>query len=425
MTKRFAIGLALLLLGASAALADPPPLKLAEARRRALEKNWELLAARSDVDLAVAAQLVAREIQNPSLAVSTTQIPTDGTPAGTALGNGFFARSYDTTVAVSQLLEGPHKRGLRRASAAASRESAEQRFADARRLLDAGVVKAYAAAALAAETGNVLAATARSLRESARIAADRLRAGDISQAEESQVEVEAARFELDARSNDAQAQAARIALDVLMGEPQPGGDWRPADGIADLAHQALLFVDGRPGAPRPDLLAAEAALRRATADRDLERARRFPDPTLAFQYERQPPDRPNTVGFGVAFDLPLWNRRDGEIAAAEAARAQAERDVERAKAAAAAEQATAHAQFSSAQLRLRSFEGEILPKADSVRDSVVFAYQHGGASLLELLEAERNANDLRLQDAQAAADALSAAADLAAALNLPLFPDQP
>ena len=50
-----------------------------------------------------------------------------------------------------------------------------------------------------------------------------------------------------------------------------------------------------------------------------------------------------------------------------------------------------------------------------MRKTISFAYEKGGASLLDLLLAERNDNDVRLATAQAAAEAANAAAALKAA----------
>jgi outer membrane protein, heavy metal efflux system len=50
-----------------------------------------------------------------------------------------------------------------------------------------------------------------------------------------------------------------------------------------------------------------------------------------------------------------------------------------------------------------------------VRESVAFAYDKGGASLVNLLDAERTDNDVRLATAQAMSDTASAVADLEAA----------
>ena len=55
------------------------------------------------------------------------------------------------------------------------------------------------------------------------------------------------------------------------------------------------------------------------------------------------------------------------------------------------------------------------PRAERVRQSVSFAYAKGGASLLDLLAAQRSESDVRLGAAQAAADAAVARAALEAA----------
>ncbi len=414
-------GIAGLIAGSLAWAEEPPGLTLKEALQRALAHNWDLLAARSNVDLATAQRILAAEIQNPSAAATVSGVPVDGSPAGTPLGNGLWQRSYETNLAVSQLFELHGKRALKRVSAEAGLDAARARLDDARRVLDAAVIKAYAAASLAEENGRLLAATASSLRESARLAGIRFKAGDISASNQKQIELEADRFELDARASETAARNARIAVEVLMGERDPRGEQRAADRIDDLA-AAAAALDPRQAAPeRPDLAAARAALAKAEADLELERRRRIPDPSLALQYDHEPPDRINTLGLGVVIDLPLWNHHEGEIAAAAVARDQAARDRERVVATVASDQAAARVSFEGAAGRWRSYRRDILPKAEQVREAVVYAYQHGGASLLELFEAERSANEIRLAAAQAASDTLSSAADLAASFNLPLF----
>jgi cobalt-zinc-cadmium efflux system outer membrane protein len=403
---------------------ETPGLTLAAARQQALAHSWDLLAAKSDLDQATAQSLLAREIQNPSLSSTVSQIPLDGSPTGTAAGNGLFERSYQTELVVSQLLEGHGKRRLRRASAAAGIDAASARFADARRVLDAAVAKDYAAAALAEANGRLLALAAQSLAQSARIAGARFAAGDISASDRQQIEVEAARFALEARTSEATARNARIALDVLLGMPAPAGNWHAADSLEELAQAAGSLRIGAPSAEapaRPDLVAAEAALHRSELDLALEAARRVPDPTLLLLYDHIPPDRTSALGVGISIDLPVWNRHQGAVATASVARDQAARERERVRALIAGERATARTAFANAAERFNDYQREILPKALEVRETVVYAYQNGGASLLELLEAERNANDLRLAAAQAAADLVSAAADLSSALDLP-FP---
>ncbi len=389
---------------------------LAEAQRTAFQRNWDLLAAQSDVDIAAAQRIVAREFPNPTLALSTVQISVDRSSA-TELGNGVWQRSYDSIAAVNQLFEIGGKRASRKQSAAAGLQGAEARLLDARRILNQAVTKAYIAVLLSDSNVQILRRSAESLRNEAKIAETRFKAGDISLADRSQIEITARRLELDAETARANAIAARIAVERLMGAGKPEGKWEPADQLETIA-AADVPQGGGLDVPRPDWAAADAALRKSEADYKLQRALRIPDPTVFLQYEHQPVDKPNTVGVGVSFPLPLWNHNRGNIVAAEATRRAAENEVAKTRANIAAEIVSARVALDSAEGRLRQYQREIAPSSSDILKTVSFAYQKGGASLLDLLSAERNDNDVRLATAQAAADKAAAVADLRAALNL-------
>src|SRR6185369_1855890 len=125
------------------------------------------------------------------------------------------------------------------------------------------------------------------------------------------------------------------------------------------------------------ILAAEAALRKAEADLRAQRANRVPDPTLLAQYEHQPPDYPNTVGFGVSLPLPLWNHNRGNILASEAAREQARLALQKAEAQASADLTTARFTYEDAHKRWESYRDTISPDSEKVREAVAYAYQKG------------------------------------------------
>ncbi len=376
-----------------------------------------MLASRSEAELARDQWLVAKEFPNPSLSLSTTKIPTDGTPAATARGNSLWNRSYDTVVSLSQPFELGGKRGARQAAARAGMAVADFRVDDARRQLAVAVTKAYTVAAQAEQTVAINRASSESLRQAADIAARRFEAGDISSTEKTQIDIAATRFELDTRNAEAGARSTRIALEIMLGMPSPDGGIRLADGLDKLAAPASALMRRTPETERPDVRAATAAAEQAGFNLRLQRAARIPDPAVQLLYERQPPDMRNSVGAGVTFTIPLWHRYRGEILAAQQNYDAALRELQKVRARAAAEIAQAGAVYDAAIERHRRFVSELLPAAEKVRDTVHFAYEHGGASLLELLEAERSRNDIRLAAAQAAADASSARADLEASLN--------
>jgi outer membrane protein TolC len=89
-----------------------------------------------------------------------------------------------------------------------------------------------------------------------------------------------------------------------------------------------------------------------------------PDPTLFAQYESDRPDNPHTLGIGVAFPIPAWNRSRGAILAAESATAQARRDAEHVRAQASAELAAARSVLAAALDRRRLLHDELLPRAE-------------------------------------------------------------
>jgi len=58
-----------------------------------------------------------------------------------------------------------------------------------------------------------------------------------------------------------------------------------------------------------------------------------------------------------------------------------------------------------------SFDGGILKSADELLEAKRFSYQRGAATLLELLDAQRSANDIRADYEQALSDAARAEID--------------
>lgn len=398
-------------------------LSLSDARRIAFERNWDLLAARSGIDSATAQLIVAKEFPNPTLSWSTTKI--DPRSNATTLGNGLTDRSYDSIFAINQLVEIGGKRRDRQAAAQAGIVSTQARFMDARRLLELGVTKAYIKALLAEENVRVLNESARSLRHEANIAEVRFNAGDISDADLKQIQNNADTFKLQARSAEALAVQARIAVEILMGEAEPKGNWTPTDSLNDLTLVPPPANPSRIDTVRADVLAAEADLRRSQLNLKLQEAMRVPDPTFIIEYEHEPPGPPgpDTFGVGVSFPLPLWNWNRGNIKAAQATVDQAALALEKLKQQAAADIANAETAYKETFDRLLQYRNQIRPHAAKVRDAVAFAYEKGGASLVDLLTAERDDNNVRLATAQALSDAAGAAADLIAARTFYLKPN--
>jgi cobalt-zinc-cadmium efflux system outer membrane protein len=203
-----------------------------------------------------------------------------------------------------------------------------------------------------------------------------------------------------------------------MGVANPKGSWAPKDSLDKLttaAGEGAVNPD-----TRPDVVAAAADLSKTQADLALQKAIRIPDPTFSLFYEHNPPNTPgpDTFGLGVSFPLPLWNLNRGNIRAAQATTEQSALTLGKLEAQARADIADAEIAYAEARRRSGLYENEIRPRAARVRETIAFAYQKGGASLVDLLTAERDDNSIRLAAAEALADAANAAADLNSARNV-------
>jgi cobalt-zinc-cadmium efflux system outer membrane protein len=427
--KIAAILLMIIVLGK--AQAQTNTLSLADAKQIAFEQNWNLLAARSGVDAAVAQLIVAKEFPNPTASLSTANI--GRTAAGTDAGNGLWYRNYDSIAAVSQLIEIGGKRHDRQLAARAGILSAKARFYDAKRTLDQGVTKAYIAALLAGESARNLTESAGYMRHEANIAEEQHAAGDLSEADMKTLEINADQFELQAKTAEAAAVQARIAVEILMGLDQPEGNWTPADTLEQMAASTRPTEAGNINTnintngihiARPDVLAAETDLRAAEANLKLQKAERIPDPTFSVGVEHNPPgggDPPdggpdaNTFNIGVSFPLPIWNLNGGNIKAAQAAVDQSRIALEQTRAQAVADVATAESEYGEAYARWLRYRDQTAPKSARVRETIEYKYEKGAATLVDLLNAEQTDNTIRLAFAQAMNDTASAAADLTAA----------
>jgi len=394
----------------------PSALSLEQAQAQALRRNADFRVASIQVEAALGQLKAAREYANPTLSLLTSKISTDGAPEGTPLGNGLLDRAYDSVASLSQLIL-VGKRGLQRDAATAGVHAAEYQRDDARRLLVQSVTQAYAGALAADEQARVLTDSAAKLRREATIAEYRFKAGDLSAGDRSQLEIAADQDELGAAAQIAAARAAVVALETLLGETHPEGSTRLTDTLAILMMVATPELQDAAVAQRPDIAAAEESVHQAEANYRLQQRQRVPDVTLSVQYERNPPAQPDTVGVGVSLPLPLWNHFQGEVASARAARDQAEVQLDKIRIQAWAQVSSARLAYREASERERRYRLSLVPKSAEVTRSLAYAFEKGGASFLDLLQAERNDNAIRVAAVQAQADTASAAVALAAALG--------
>lgn len=323
-----------------------------------------------------------------------------------------YARDADSFLYASQVVETGGKRARRTeaAQAAVQRTAAERDTL--RWQIAARIGSAYWAAAGAARYRDAFQENLRNFDRTVQYHRDRVKEGAMAEVDLLRVQLESERMRAAYRTAEQDAVTARIRLFREMGVPDRAtatfGDG--LDRLPDVEVSLDAVKD------RPDVAAAHALAQVATANVQLQMANAKPDPEILGGYKRT--NGYDTLIAGVQINLPLRNRNQGNIAAAEA-------DV---TAAGALERATLRSARAEAEAALATYENRralVTATLPAVRDRAVeiarisnAAYREGGTDLLRLLDAERNRIDADLLYYRALTDFHVAAVELRSALGL-------
>jgi cobalt-zinc-cadmium efflux system outer membrane protein len=146
---------------------------------------------------------------------------------------------------------------------------------------------------------------------------------------------------------------------------------------------------------RPDLRASMQAVDKARTDYRLALANGSTDPIFGWDVARNPPI-PAFFGVSVTIPLRIFDRNQGEKARTELAIGRQQRLVEAARAQVFSDVDSAYATLQSNLTVLRKYRARYLQQAVRVRETISFSYQHGGASLLDFLQAQQDYRAIQL-----------------------------
>jgi cobalt-zinc-cadmium efflux system outer membrane protein len=137
----------------------------------------------------------------------------------------------------------------------------------------------------------------------------------------------------------------------------------------------------------PELARNRALTRQAESQRNYEQHLRWPTLAIKGGYDQTPDSRDNRVG--VVFTLPLWDRRSGPVAEAEARLAKARN--EEAQNAFVLQQnlETSWQQWQIANAQVTALQSGIVKQAGEALRVAEAAYRYGERGILEYLDAQR------------------------------------
>ena len=250
-------------------------------------------------------------------------------------------------------------------------------------------------------------------KELADIAQERFTAGDIAQFEvlQANLGVDRAANDLD-RLENLERVARAILNQMLNRAPEVTLDQRDSLFVR-LAPVAIADLIGRALSQNVELRTVEQQITTEQSRLRLARAQRVPDLTLEPGIESLDSAFPHP-GFKmqVSVSLPLFNRGQGDARKSSAMLEQlrAERDAARQRI--SSEIGRAGLNLETARKQVEFYETKLLPDAERVRQMAIESYRAGQTGLLSVIDAIRNARDVRQAYLQALFDYQTALADL-------------
>jgi cobalt-zinc-cadmium efflux system outer membrane protein len=361
-----------------------------EIREKFEATNPTLQAAQIGIRESRAQEITAYLRPNPDVTGTIDQINFFSTqPSPSGGGDAYRPFAFALPLgSIGYLHERQHKRELRRDSAQKATDIAVSNQADLERnllfsLRNAFVETLQAKAVLALAREN-LAYWDHVLS----VSSERFKAGDIAQVDLDRLELQRIQYVSDVQTAEVSLRTAKIQLLMLLNDRTPVEQFEVA-GLFDFNEQVSPLDEFRKIAvdTRPDLKAAVQSIEKAETDRRLAFANGSTDPTFGMDFARNPPI-PVYLGFSVTIPLRIFDRNQGEKLRTQLDITRNERLRDVTQAQVFSDVDSAYATLSSNLTLLRPYKAKYLKQAERVRDTVSFAYQHGGASLLDFLNSQ-------------------------------------
>ncbi len=384
--------------------------------------NPALLAGKLNIDELKAEEITAFLRPNPQFNFSV-----DGTQIAPSHGHWQpFAGTFESP-GISQLFERRNKRHLRLEVAkegtsigVAQQDDLERTLIFNLRSAFIGILQAKAVYKLAQDN---LAYYDHVLQ----ISRDRFQAGDIAQIDLDRLELQRVQYETDLQTALVNLRTTKINLLALLADRRPV-DTFDVDGPFDFSPDLLVLDFYRKDAldHRPDLRAALLSVKQAETNYKLAEANGSTDPTIGAWYTHNAstnnPEAINTLGVSVNIPLRVFDRNQGEKLRTKIDMNRSEKLRRGVETQVYSDVDTAYAVLSSNLELLKPYKRQYLDQAVRVRDTVFFSYQHGGAALLDFLNAESDYRMVQLNYVNLIGSYLTAAAQLNLAVGREVIP---
>jgi len=393
-------------------------LTLDEAIQLALENNHNLKAARTTIQQNQAQEITANLRPNPVLSADTQFLP--------IFDPDEFSASYIENVAqfdigISYLFERGKKRQHRLQAAKDQTAVTTSQVADNTRTLTFNVAQQFINVQLAESTLDLAIEDMKSFQNTVDISQARYKAGDISEVDFLKIKLQLLQFQSDVSQAQLSKIQALVGLRQFLGyksvpehfDVSGDFDYIPVKvQLEDLQAKALQN--------RPDFRAALQGVTEAKSQYELARANGKRDITGFFNYTHV--GAVNTADMGLSFELPIFDRNQGEIARTNYSINQAQELELAANDQALSDVLTAYEAMRDNDQVVSLYRAGYLDAAKQSRDITEYSYKRGAASLLDFLDAERSYRATELAYRQSLAAYLTAVEQLREAVGVRNLP---
>jgi cobalt-zinc-cadmium efflux system outer membrane protein len=384
----------------------------------ALAHNHSLQATRTLILQNQAQEITANLRPNPTLGADSQFVPFFS-PQDFSGDNLNETQQFD--IGIGYLFERGHKRQRRLQAARDQTSVTRAQVTDAERTLAFNVGQQFVSVLLAESTLRFALQDLESFQQTVDISEAQLKAGSISGGDYLKIKLQLLQFQTDVSAARLAKVQALVGLREFLGYNAVPADF---DVIGDLAYEPLQAkvedLQIKALRQRPDFQAAELGITAAQSQILLAKANGKVDVNGTYDFTHVSGE--NTASIFVNFELPIFNRNQGEIARTGYALTQAQEQEQSASDTVLSDVSNAYEAVRSNDEVVQLYTSGYLKQAQDSRDISEYAYHHGAASLLDFLDAERSYRAIQLAYRQALASYMTALEQLKEAVgtrNLP------
>jgi outer membrane protein, heavy metal efflux system len=393
-------------------------ISLDQALALALAHNHSVIATRTLILQNQAQEITANFRPNPTIGFDTQFIPFFS-PQDFSGDNLDQTQQFD--LGISYLFERGHKRQRRLQAARDQTAVTRAQVTDAERTLAFNVAQQFVTVLLAESTLRFARQDLQGFQQTVDIGEAQLKAGYIGEGDYLKIKLQLLQFQTDVSSARLAQVQALVALRQFLGYNAVPANF---DVIGDLAYQPLQAnledLQLKAMHERPDFRAAELGITAAQSQVLLAKANAKVDINGTYDFTHVSGE--NTASLFANFELPIFNRNQGEIARTGYALTQAQEQQQAASDTVLSDVANAYEALKSNAEVVQLYTSGYLKQAQDSRDISEYAYKRGAASLLDFLDAERSFRTVQLAYRQALASYMTALEQLKEAVgtrNLP------